>query len=159
MVGKYSYTGPHRLDTDHHLPSPSQTFRRDRCGPCRGKVFGSHSASRHSLPRLPAGMMPGMKMRRGPLLWLADRSRRFWVIVIALNLPVFYMLSWFPLGVLHRRGFFPNSPVVSAYAWPIRFANRHGPEFVQNMLGWHWETAWGRGGETVEPRASDPHWP
>jgi hypothetical protein len=41
------------------------------------------------------GMSERPRRRRGPLLWLADRSRQFW-IVTALALPVAYLASFGP---------------------------------------------------------------
>jgi hypothetical protein len=53
--------------------------------------------------------------RRGPLLWLAARSRRFWMIASLVVLVSGYPLSFGPAIWLTARGYFRESAVQSFY--------------------------------------------
>jgi hypothetical protein len=53
--------------------------------------------------------------RRGPLLWLAARSRRFWMIASVVVLVSGYPLSFGPAIWLTARGYFRESAVQSFY--------------------------------------------
>jgi hypothetical protein len=69
-----------------------------------------------------------------------------WGIVLTIGLPVLYLLSFFPLGVLKWhgivvRGTFPNS-VIYWYAAPIRLVSANSPKPVGDFLQWHWDMCW-----------------
>ena len=71
-------------------------------------MIGSHSACSPSRPGWAAGMIPAIMDERqttrgGPLYWLGQRSRRFW-IVAAVIIPVSYVASFGPPCRLADRG-------------------------------------------------------
>jgi hypothetical protein len=81
-------------------------------------------------------MSEAERKRRGPLLWLADRSRRFWIITV-MSLPVLYVGSFGPAcwwfskqekGVYHR---------VALPYWPIGWAAKHGPRGLSRAIWWY----------------------
>ena len=56
---------------------------------------------------------------RGPLLWLAGRSRRFWIVVALLPvLPVLYVASFGQALQLEHSGDLPDGTLVTFY-WPL----------------------------------------
>jgi hypothetical protein len=55
------------------------------------------------------------KKRRGPLLWLAARSRRFWIIASVVALLAGYPLSFGPAILLTARGHIRESTVQYLY--------------------------------------------
>jgi hypothetical protein len=55
------------------------------------------------------------KKRRGPLLWLAARSRRFWTIVGLVALLAAYPVSFGPAVWLTARGYFRETAVQHFY--------------------------------------------
>ena len=72
--------------------------------------------------------------RRGPLLWLAARSRRFWIIASVVALLAGYPLSFGPAIWLTARGFLRESAVQSFYMPFLKSAGQ--VEFLENAVTW-----------------------
>jgi len=86
--------------------------------------------------------MPGMgkrpTKRRGPLLWLAARSRRFWLIA-SIVLPVLYVASFGPVCWLYHHIRAPEwawTPLLWAYA-PLSWIAWNGPAALREPLTWY----------------------
>ena len=76
--------------------------------------------------------------RRGPLLWLSTRSRRFW-IVVALLLPVFYIASLGPVArlgwVTLPRGFPPwLAELLQVFYYPLSLLYDDGPAWYRRGI-------------------------
>lgn len=88
-------------------------------------------------------MVGGRTERRGPLLWLAGRSRRFWIVVVAL-LPGLYVASFGPL-VRADLSLPPDavpSPIVRAiavYAIPLQLVmgSDCSPGWLKSGIHWY----------------------
>jgi len=75
-------------------------------------------------PAYTRGMSEPQRKRRGPLLWLADRSLRFW-IGVSMTLPILYVASFGPAcwfgsrsgtTILVSRAYVPVARIVET--WP-----------------------------------------
>jgi hypothetical protein len=74
--------------------------------------------------------------RRGPLLWLADRSRRFWIgvaLVSVLYVASFGPACWFLAS--HRRDVGP--PIAGRLFWPVGWIANNGPHSTRRMIEWY----------------------
>lgn len=82
--------------------------------------------------------------RRGLLLWLADRTWRFWVVVLVI-LPALYVASfgpacwWFAKSVRAVPGgpnFGRNAAYLSKFYWPIGWTLERGPLLKPILAGY-----------------------
>ena len=81
--------------------------------------------------------------RRGPLLWLAGRSRRFWIVArLGCIIPLLYLLS-LPLMVCIDSNFSPP-PVGSfrgncrvLYVRPLGFVYANSPPNIRDWIDWY----------------------
>ena len=80
------------------------------------------------------------RKRRGPLTWLAGRSRRFRVVVaVAVNLPVLYVAG-FGVACWHAyRNSLPEwaGPLVKIVYWPLHSGVAYGPEPLLRLVRWY----------------------
>ena len=74
------------------------------------------------------------KKRGGPLLWLAGRSRRFWIIAGLVGLLAGYPLSFGPAIWLTARGYVNESTVQPVYL-PFMLATEE-PEWLESAVTW-----------------------
>jgi len=74
--------------------------------------------------------------RGGPLYWLKRRSRRFWIIAIAL-LPLWYVVSFGPACWVSSRTNFGNKVVAQTY-WPLIQGIFQRSEFDWFYQSMHW---------------------
>ena len=74
------------------------------------------------------------RKRGGPLLWLADRSRRFWIIAAAM-LPVAYVASFGPAVWLASRGQVDKSTVIRV-CQPLIWLAVVGPAPIRKVVHW-----------------------
>lgn len=73
------------------------------------------------------------RKRRGPLLWLADRSRRFWIIAAAL--PILYAASFGPACWIYSRSEdLEIWQTADRIYYPILWQQAHGPDFVSGAI-------------------------
>lgn len=84
--------------------------------------------------------------RRGPLGWLADRSRWFWIATVAVCM--FYPLSIGPTGWLLARRVIPWK-IVSLYA-PLAFVYEASPRSIQRVCEWYGDL-WAPGFVSLPP--------
>ncbi len=104
------------------------------------------------------------KKRRGPLLWLAGRSRRWWIVVaimLPLSLPVLYVASFGPacwytaadVGGSHMTWIRPAAPPTWARLlyWPLGGAiGNHSRPGIPALAGWlDWWAHYGRHRRTI----------
>ncbi len=83
-------------------------------------------------PSRPSGYDPGMAEHGGPLYWLKRRSRRFW-IVVAVMLPVFYVVSFGPACWISSRAQ-PSGYIVSIIYRPLIQAWWHLPPSIERPV-------------------------
>jgi hypothetical protein len=89
------------------------------------------------------------RKRRGPLLWLADRPRGFW-IATAVMLPVVYVASFGPACWISEPGVTPSTPgpgltpdidprisTAPRCYWPIGLIAKAGPAPVRDCIVWY----------------------
>jgi hypothetical protein len=74
------------------------------------------------------------KKRGGPLLWLAGRSRRFWMLASLVGLVAGYPLSLGPAIWLTARGYVSESAVQYVYL-PLLLATEE-PEWLESAVTW-----------------------
>jgi hypothetical protein len=77
--------------------------------------------------------------RRGPLLWLAARSRRFWIVTVLV--PLLYVASFGPACWMAERQLLPKWPVANVYLPCVVAAAGIGivPNPVSKAMWW-WAT-------------------
>jgi hypothetical protein len=91
----------------------------------------------HSLPRLPAGTMPGMSEGRNKSgVWP-------WIVALLIGLPVLYVTSWGPVAWLVNQDWCPwclHAAELYFYS-PLRWALESGPSWLSDGLWW-WIYLW-----------------
>lgn len=74
--------------------------------------------------------------RRGPLLWLAARTWRFWFVSVAL--PSLYIAMLPPMSWVLYQDWFPEKThryaVLDAYFVPTRWFVSHSPDPIPNWI-------------------------
>jgi|SRR5579872_1051786 len=75
-----------------------------------------------------------LKKRRGPLLWLAARSRRFWILAGLAGVQAGYPLNFGPAIWLTARGYLKESAVQYVYM-PLLLAAGEA-EWLESAITW-----------------------
>src|SRR6185295_15263737 len=74
--------------------------------------------------------------RRGPLHWLAGRSRRFWIVFV--GLPLLYVAMLPPMSWVLFQGWFPDGTypyaALDAYFIPSRWVVSHSPGPIPDWI-------------------------
>jgi hypothetical protein len=77
------------------------------------------------------------KRQQGPLLWLAGRSRRFWIVTLLLLLPALYVVSFGPACWLCNNRYLDGEIAWLIYR-PITWLVVRGPAPIRRAIWW-WE--------------------